>query len=170
MQKLEAEGIKEPAMESLETENNNFKETISELNKKLAKVELECEQLKTENTGLSSKVASHQAEKEDLESNINSLKKKVQSLVQENGKLTIEKSNSQATPTAGTSSGIWNFPASPLYKKNPSDPEFPGGSGEMREENKGEDVAQMKAKVQNYEAEINQLKDKNTKLNTTLEA
>ena len=150
-------------------------------------MELDNEQLKSENQNLSSKVVSAQTQREDLESTINSLKKKIRSLVQENAKINTDK---LVTPPPN-SSNIWSFPMSPLFKRPQNEDGNENGSvNENEDENKNKkeefhidakEIAETKQesvngeslhdneKVRALEEEVKQLKERNSSLYSTIE-
>ena len=158
--------------------DRNFEEKLDELSKKVSSIELDNEQLKSENQNLNSKAASAQTERENLESTINSLKKKIQSLVQENAKINTDK---LATPPP-TSSNIWSFPMSPLFKRPQNEDEnengnenkdkkeeFNIGVKEIKEESVNGESLHNNEKVLALEEEIKQLKERNSLLYSTIE-
>jgi len=171
--------LPDPSITNLEEEKIKYEENINELKKEIQTMEEKYEQMKLENNDFKKKIELHQTEKEDLESTIKSLQKKNQSLAQEMGKLTSEK----APPP---SSSIWSFPLSPLLEK-PQDK--PGSRNELSSDTKSplkifsepkspikiftepqqDEVTLLKEKVQTYEEDLKQLREKNTKLTITLE-
>ncbi len=165
-------------LQSIEIENltenkglgfEKSEETVKELHIKISELELHKEQLQTENKDLTEKLQSGQVEKEELQATINSLKKRIQSLVQENTK---RGSKEASTPQPSSQSSFWNFPLSPLFGKQQSQPE--ARSMEIMD-SRGDSLKdideylRLKEQVKTYEEELRHQRETNLKLTKTME-
>jgi len=155
--------------ENKEFDFKKSEENVKELTIKVSELELHKEQLQKENKDLTEKLQIDQTEKEELQATINGLKKRIQSLVQETSKRGHKEA---ATPQPTSNSSFWNFPLSPLFGKQQSQPESRSMEGFGSNNNSLKDIDEvlsLKEKVKTYEEELRQQREKNLKLTKTIE-
>ena len=169
----EAHSVK--SKESLEKEVISLEndEMIKELKSKLAKVEIDSEQLQQDKDSLTKQIANLQSDLETKDANVNSLRRKIQSLVQENEKISSMKFNDSDPRSPTLLNRAQTQPQAvsqhPSFTIVPSEVESPLNSKSGSPRRANTEATVDTSKLQNYEEEIKNLKQANEKLTSTLE-
>lgn len=153
-----------PSKESVEKDVGcpEIDETIKGLKQKLARAELEIEQLNYDKETLKKRVTTLTNESELKDANLNSLKRKIQSLVQENEKMANRQNEFtvKSLPLLASSPSLLKGPS--ILEMSPS--QVPSSPTKSHFE-----FHLDSSVVQNYEEEIRQLRLSNENLVATLE-